>query len=111
MELRIKISGPGQEIKMPSLSPTMMEGKIIKWLKKEGDVINPGDVICDIETDKAVVAMEVEDEGILAKILVPANSGQIKVGTLIALMVAEGEDWKNVDIPSGVKPSASKYFS
>ncbi|KAK6625871.1 hypothetical protein RUM43_006170 [Polyplax serrata] len=92
---------------MPSLSPTMMEGKIIKWLKKEGDVINPGDVICDIETDKAVVAMEVEDEGILAKILVPANSGQIKVGTLIALMVAEGEDWKNVDIPSGVTPSAT----
>lgn len=55
---------------MPSLSPTMVEGKIVKWLKQEGDVIQPGDVICDIETDKAVVSFEVDDEGILAKILV-----------------------------------------
>lgn len=55
---------------MPSLSPTMMEGTIVKWLKQEGDLIQPGDVICDIQTDKAVVSFEVEEEGILAKILV-----------------------------------------
>lgn len=55
---------------MPSLSPTMLEGTIIKWLKKEGDPIQPGDVLCDIQTDKAVVSMDVEEEGIMAKILV-----------------------------------------
>lgn len=54
---------------MPSLSPTMTEGTIIKWHKKEGDKINPGDVVCEIQTDKAVVAFEMEDEAILAKIL------------------------------------------
>lgn len=55
---------------MPSLSPTMAEGTIVKWMKKEGDVIAPGDVLCDIQTDKAVVSFETEEEGILAKILV-----------------------------------------
>ena len=55
---------------MPSLSPTMFEGKIVKWLKQEGDPIQPGDVICDIETDKAIVSFEVDEEGVLAKILV-----------------------------------------
>lgn len=60
----------GQEVKMPSLSPTMTEGKIIKWVKKEGDMISPGDVLCEIQTDKAVMSFETEEEGILAKILV-----------------------------------------
>ena len=55
---------------MPSLSPTMAEGTIVKWYKKEGDTIAPGDVLCDIQTDKAVMAFEMEEEGILAKILV-----------------------------------------
>lgn len=55
---------------MPSLSPTMVEGTIIKWLKKEGDPVQPGDVLCDIQTDKAVVSMDIEEEGIMAKILV-----------------------------------------
>lgn len=55
---------------MPSLSPTMTEGNIVKWLKKEGDAIAPGDVLCEIQTDKAVMAFETEEEGILAKILV-----------------------------------------
>lgn len=55
---------------MPSLSPTMTEGKIVKWLKKEGDSISPGDVLCEIQTDKAVMAFETEEEGILAKIIV-----------------------------------------
>ena len=60
----------GQLIKMPSLSPTMEEGTIVKWLKNEGDSIQPGDILCDIQTDKAVVSFELEEEGILAKILV-----------------------------------------
>jgi pyruvate/2-oxoglutarate dehydrogenase complex dihydrolipoamide acyltransferase (E2) component len=58
----------GTEIKMPVLSPTMTEGKIVKWLKKEGETISAGDVICEVQTDKAVVAMEMEEEGILARI-------------------------------------------
>lgn len=61
---------PGQEIKMPSLSPTMTEGTIISWSKKEGDTVAPGDVLCEIQTDKAVMSFETEEEGILAKILV-----------------------------------------
>lgn len=55
---------------MPSLSPTMTEGNIVKWLKKEGDKISAGDVLCEIQTDKAIMAFETEEEGILAKILV-----------------------------------------
>lgn len=55
---------------MPSLSPTMTEGIIVNWLKKEGDTISPGDVLCEIQTDKAVMSFETEEEGILAKILV-----------------------------------------
>lgn len=57
-------------ITMPSLSPTMSEGTIVTWLKKEGEVVNPGDILCEIQTDKAVVALETEDEGVLAEILV-----------------------------------------
>ncbi|CAI6344457.1 unnamed protein product [Macrosiphum euphorbiae] len=99
----------GQEINMPSLSPTMTEGNIVKWLKKEGDKISAGDVLCEIQTDKAVMAFETEEEGVLAKILVPDDAKEIKVGALIALMVAEGEDWKSVETPDAksVTPTAS----
>ncbi|PSN41718.1 Dihydrolipoyllysine-residue acetyltransferase component 1 of pyruvate dehydrogenase complex [Blattella germanica] len=99
----------GQELKMPSLSPTMTEGTIVKWLKKEGDPIQPGDVLCDIQTDKAVVSFETEEEGILAKILIGEDAKDIKIGTVIALMVPEGEDWKSVEVPSssGAPPSGS----
>ncbi|CAC5424949.1 DLAT [Mytilus coruscus] len=84
---------------MPALSPTMSEGTIVKWLKKEGESVLPGDVLCEIQTDKAVVSMEVDDEGILAKILKPENTADIKIGTLIAVMVEEGDDWRSVEIP------------
>lgn len=67
----------GIPIKMPSLSPTMTEGTIIKWMKAEGEAIQPGDVLCDIQTDKAVVGMDTEEEGTLAKILV---CGLVAVG-------------------------------
>jgi len=93
-------STPGTEVKMPSLSPTMTEGTIVKWCKKEGETLNPGDVLCEVQTDKAVVAMEVDDEAILAKILVPEGEAGVQVNTLIALTVNEGEDWKDVQIPA-----------
>ena len=64
---------------MPSLSPTMTEGQIVQWSKKEGDEVNAGDVICEIQTDKAVVALEIDDDGVLAKILQSEGSGTIKV--------------------------------
>ncbi|XP_064634734.1 pyruvate dehydrogenase protein X component, mitochondrial-like [Lineus longissimus] len=87
-------------IKMPSLSPTMEEGTILKYYKKEGDPIAPGDILCEIQTDKAVVAFELDDEGTLAKILKPENSKDVKIGTLIAVMVEEGDDWQNAEIPA-----------
>lgn len=96
----------GKELLMPSLSPTMETGTIVKWLKKEGDKISPGDAIADIQTDKAVIAMEVEDDLVLAKIIVPEGTKDIKVGTLIALTVDEGEDWKTVEMPDGAGAAA-----
>ena len=91
-------STPGTAINMPSLSPTMEEGTIVKWHKAEGEAIAAGDVLCDIQTDKAVVSMEADDDGVVAKIIMEEGAGA-KVGTLIALMVGEGEDWKDVAIP------------
>ncbi|XP_071452428.1 pyruvate dehydrogenase protein X component-like [Hetaerina americana] len=96
----ISLNVIGTEIKMPSLSPTMTEGTIVQWLKKEGETFQPGDVLCEIQTDKAVVAFEIEEEGTLAKILVGEDAQNVKVGTLIGLMVAEGEDWKSVEMPA-----------
>jgi len=84
------------ELKMPSLSPTMEEGTIVKWLKNEGEKLEPGDVVCDIQTDKAVVSMEVDDDGVLAKIIKSSDSGTIKIGELIALVAEDGEDWQQV---------------
>ncbi|TRY80017.1 hypothetical protein TCAL_06576 [Tigriopus californicus] len=93
-------STPGTEVKMPSLSPTMTEGTIVKWCIQEGEKINPGDVLCEIQTDKAVVAMECDDEAILAKILIQEGESGVEVGKLIALTVEEGEDWQDVQIPA-----------
>lgn len=98
-------STPGTAVNLPSLSPTMEEGVIVKWHKKEGEPIAAGDVLCEIQTDKAVVAMEADEDGIVAKILVEEGAGG-KVGTLIALMVEEGADWKDVAIPSDGAPPA-----
>jgi pyruvate/2-oxoglutarate dehydrogenase complex dihydrolipoamide acyltransferase (E2) component len=77
----------------------MTEGTIVKWCKKEGEAIAAGDVLCEIQTDKAVVSMEWDDDAVLAKILVPEGSAGINVNSLIALMVNEGEDWKDVQVP------------
>ncbi|XP_011867222.1 PREDICTED: pyruvate dehydrogenase protein X component, mitochondrial-like [Vollenhovia emeryi] len=96
----------GKELLMPSLSPTMESGTIVKWFKKEGDRINPGDAVADIQTDKAIVTMEFDDEGVLAKIIVPEGTKDIKVGTLIALTVEADEDWKTVEMPGGASAQA-----
>jgi len=83
----------------------MTQGTIIKWHKKEGDTVSAGDVLCDIQTDKAVLGFEVEEEGILAKILKADNSVDVKIGTLIALITEPGSDWKSVTIPSTTEPT------
>lgn len=80
------------QILMPALSPTMTEGKLAKWIKKEGDKVKAGDVIAEIETDKATMEVEAVDEGILAKIVIPAGTDGVKVNSLIAMLLEEGED-------------------
>ncbi|WP_042775923.1 biotin/lipoyl-containing protein, partial [Sinorhizobium fredii] len=79
-------------ITMPALSPTMEEGNLAKWLVKEGDKVKSGDVIAEIETDKATMEVEAVDEGTVAKIVVPAGTEGVKVNALIAVLAADGED-------------------
>ncbi|ADE30058.1 pyruvate dehydrogenase complex dihydrolipoamide acetyltransferase [Rickettsia prowazekii] len=85
------------KILMPALSPTMREGNLARWLKKEGDKVNPGEVIAEIETDKATMEVESVDEGILAKIIIPQNSQNVPVNSLIAVLSEEGEDKADID--------------
>jgi pyruvate dehydrogenase E2 component (dihydrolipoamide acetyltransferase) len=80
------------ELKMPALSPTMEEGTLAKWLVKEGDTVAAGDLLAEIETDKATMEFEAVDEGTIAKILVPEGTDEVKVGTVIALIAGEGEE-------------------
>src|SRR5260370_20778472 len=80
------------EILMPALSPTMTEGNLARWLKKEGDEVHSGDVIAEIETDKATMEYEAADEGRIGKIIVPEGAQGIKVNQPIALLLEEGED-------------------
>ncbi|MEE9380894.1 MAG: biotin/lipoyl-containing protein, partial [Hyphomonadaceae bacterium] len=88
------------DILMPALSPTMEEGTLAKWLKAEGDVIGAGDVIAEIETDKATMEVEAVDEGVLAKILVAEGTEGVKVNAVIAVMAEEGEDASAVSAPT-----------
>ncbi|MAZ00159.1 MAG: pyruvate dehydrogenase complex dihydrolipoamide acetyltransferase [Micavibrio sp.] len=80
------------EITMPALSPTMEEGKLAKWLKSEGDTVEAGDVIAEIETDKATMEVEAVDEGVLGKILISEGTEAVKVNTPIAILLEDGED-------------------
>ena len=82
----------GIELKMPALSPTMEEGTLAKWLVKEGDEVKAGDILAEIETDKATMEFEAVDEGTVGKILVPEGSENVKVGTVIATLGEEGEE-------------------
>ncbi|MFS0773903.1 pyruvate dehydrogenase complex dihydrolipoamide acetyltransferase [Sphingomonas sp. 1P08PE] len=84
------------EIKMPALSPTMEEGTLAKWLVKEGDSVKSGDIMAEIETDKATMEFEAVDEGVVAKIAVAEGTDNVKVGTVIAILAEEGEDAASV---------------
>ncbi len=90
---------------MPALSPTMEQGKLAKWLKKEGDAVRSGDVLAEIETDKATMEVEAVDEGTLARILVPGGTDNVAVNTPIAVIAANGEDAASVPPPQ-IAPAA-----
>mgnify|MGYP001127825952 CR=1 FL=1 len=95
------------ELKMPALSPTMEEGSLAKWLVKEGDEVRAGDILAEIETDKATMEFEAVDEGTIGKIVVPEGTENVKVGTVIAVLAGEGEDAAQVASASaGEAPAA-----
>src|SRR5579872_2548269 len=94
-------------ILMPALSPTMEKGNLAKWLKKEGDKIRSGDVIAEIETDKATMEYEAVDEGTLAKIVVPEGTQDVAVNSVIAVMAGEGEDVKAAARSANAAPAKS----
>ncbi len=89
----------GIELKMPALSPTMEQGTLAKWLKAEGDTIEPGDIIAEIETDKATMEFEAIDEGVLSKIMIAEGTEDVAVGTVIAMMSGEGDDADDASTP------------
>jgi pyruvate dehydrogenase E2 component (dihydrolipoamide acetyltransferase) len=91
-------------ILMPALSPTMEKGNLAKWLKKEGDKVKAGDVLAEIETDKATMEYEAIDEGTLAKIVVPEGSQDVAVNAVIAVLAGEGEDVKSAASPTAEAP-------
>jgi pyruvate dehydrogenase E2 component (dihydrolipoamide acetyltransferase) len=96
------------ELKMPALSPTMEEGTLAKWLVKEGDEVKSGDILAEIETDKATMEFEAVDEGKIARILVPEGSEGVKVGAPIAILAGEGEDASKAAATSAPPPSAGE---
>ncbi len=96
------------EILMPALSPTMEEGTLAKWLVKEGDSVASGDILAEIETDKATMEFEAVDEGTIGKILIPEGSEGVKVNTPIAVLLEEGEKAEDIDTSGGAAPEAPK---
>ena len=95
-------------ILMPALSPTMEKGNLAKWLKKEGDKVKSGDVIAEIETDKATMEVEAVDEGTIAKILVPEGTQDVPVNDVIAVLAGDGEDVKAAGAARRQKPPKPK---
>ena len=93
------------EILMPALSPTMEEGTLAKWLVKEGDTVSSGDIMAEIETDKATMEFEAVDEGTIGKILIDAGTEGVKVNTPIAVLLEEGEDASDIDSASSAAPA------
>src|SRR2546421_5978445 len=88
------------QILMPALSPTMEEGKLAKWHVREGDAVKAGDILAEIETDKATMEFEAIDEGRIGKILIPEGAEGVKVNVPIAVLETEGDEAKPEDIPS-----------
>ncbi|MEM6682968.1 MAG: pyruvate dehydrogenase complex E1 component subunit beta [Pseudomonadota bacterium] len=96
------------DLQMPAMSPTMEEGTLAKWLVSEGDSVASGDILAEIETDKATMEMEAVDEGTIAKILVPEGSENVAVGTVIAVLAEEGEDAAAVEqVPAAATPEVA----
>ncbi|NBR90874.1 MAG: biotin/lipoyl-binding protein, partial [Rhodobacteraceae bacterium] len=95
------------EILMPALSPTMEEGTLAKWLVKEGDTVSAGDILAEIETDKATMEFEAVDEGVIGKILVAAGTEGVKVNTPIATLLAEGESADAAPAPAAAPAAAA----
>src|ERR1044072_984951 len=93
------------DILMPALSPTMEEGTLSKWLKQEGDKVTSGDVIAEIETDKATMEVEAVDEGVIGKLLVDAGTEGVKVNTKIAVLLAEGESADSISSEDSAAPA------
>ena len=98
----------GLEIKMPALSPTMEEGTLAKWLVKEGDAVKAGDIMAEIETDKATMEFEAVDEGTIEKILIAEGTDNVKVGTVIATLAGEGEAASPAPAPAAEAPAAAQ---
>jgi pyruvate dehydrogenase E2 component (dihydrolipoamide acetyltransferase) len=98
-------------ILMPALSPTMTEGNLAKWLKKEGDSVKSGDVIAEIETDKATMEVEAVDEGKIGKILVPAGTEGVKVNDVIAVLLEEGESASDIHVTPTTQPEPATKSS
>ncbi len=96
------------EVLMPALSPTMEKGNLAKWLKKEGDTVKSGDIIAEIETDKATMEVEAIDEGTLGRILVPEGTNDVAVNTPIAMILEEGEDASALKDGAKARPAAAK---
>src|SRR5437764_11969888 len=96
------------ELKMPALSPTMEEGTLAKWLVKEGDEVKSGDILAEIETDKATMEFEAVDEGKIAKILVPEGTDGVKVGQPIALLAGDGESVEAAPAAEAPKPAMTE---
>lgn len=96
------------KVLMPALSPTMTEGNLAKWHKKEGDAVKAGEVIAEIETDKATMEVEAVDEGVIGKILVPAGTQAVKVNELIAILLEEGEDASAIKDGGSAAPAPAK---
>lgn len=94
------------EILMPALSPTMEEGTLSKWLKNEGDKVSSGDVIAEIETDKATMEVEAVDEGTIGKLLIAAGTEGVKVNTPIAVLLQDGEAASDIDSMKTEAPKA-----
>jgi pyruvate dehydrogenase E1 component beta subunit len=99
------------ELKMPALSPTMEEGTLAKWLVKEGDTVSSGDILAEIETDKATMEFEAVDEGTVAKILVAEGTDEVKVGTVIAVLAGEDEETDGVAGGAHASPDEDKATS
>ncbi|KAJ9108090.1 hypothetical protein QFC19_002555 [Naganishia cerealis] len=97
--------------RMPAMSPTMTEGGIAHWKKNEGETFTAGDVLLEIETDKATIDVEAQDDGVMGKILVQAGENKVPVGQVIAILAEEGDDLASIEVPSDLAPEGSSTSS